>query len=132
MPPYDQVSHSVSTQSCRIEPAEVVVIDGTVALVDPTVGTQCDAKVFLEVDADIRIIRRIGRDMALRCRSLYSELDQYLTTVRPMHLQFVEPGKRRVDAIVLRGESNTAAIEVIVAPIQRCLQQRAVKRAYSI
>ena len=78
-------------------------------------------KVFVDADADIRLIRRIRRDMADAGRSLDSILDQYLTTVQPMHLQFVEPSKRYADVIVPRGGSNTVAIDMLIAKIQRRL-----------
>ncbi len=81
----------------------------------------CDVKVFVDADADIRLMRRIKRDMAKRGRPLEEILDQYLTTVQPMHLQFVEPSKRYADVIVPRGGHNAIAIEMIVAKIQRRL-----------
>lgn len=128
MPVYEFATHSRSGRTRRIEPADVVVIDGILLLTDPKVRTQCDVKVFVDADPDIRLVRRIRRDTAVRGRTLESVLDQYLTTVQPMHLQFVEPSKRYADVIVPRGGSNTVAIEMIVAKIQRRLQTRALSR----
>jgi uridine kinase len=128
MPVYEFATHSRSSRTRRIEPADVVVIDGILLLSDPNVRAQCDVKVFVDADPDIRLIRRIRRDTAVRGRTLESVLDQYLTTVQPMHLQFVEPSKRYADVIVPRGGSNTVAIEMIVAKIQRRLHTRAQSR----
>lgn len=126
MPVYEFATHSRSERTRRIEPATVVVIDGILLLSDANVRALCDVKVFVDADADIRLIRRIRRDTAVRGRTLESVLDQYLTTVQPMHLQFVEPSKRYADVIVPRGGSNTVAIEMIVAKIHRRLYQRTV------
>lgn len=128
MPMYQFATHARSEQTCHIEPADVVVIDGILLLCDPHIRDLCDVKVFVDADADIRLVRRIRRDTAVRGRSLESVLDQYLTTVQPMHLQFVEPSKRYADVIVPRGGSNTVAIEMIVAKIQRTLTARAAAR----
>jgi uridine kinase len=126
MPVYEFATHSRGERTRRIEPADVVVIDGILLLSDANVRAQCDVKVFVDADADVRLIRRIRRDTAVRGRTLESVLDQYLTTVQPMHLQFVEPSKRYADVIVPRGGSNTVAIEMIVAKIQRRLFQRSL------
>ena len=88
---------------------------------DARVRELCDVKVFVDADADIRLVRRIRRDIAKRGRPLDEVLDQYVTTVQPMHLQFVEPSKRYADVIVPRGGHNAIAIEMIVAKIQRRL-----------
>ena len=93
-PVYDFVSHTRSVQTVRINAAEVVVIDGFLLFVDERVRELCDVKVFVDADADIRLIRRIRRDVAKRGRPLDDVIEQYLTTVQPMHLQFVEPSKR--------------------------------------
>src|SRR5262249_28178562 len=101
--------------------AEVVVIDGILLFTDERVRELCDVKVFVDADADIRLIRRIKRDTNKRGRPLEEVIDQYLTTVQPMHLQFVEPSKRNADVIVPRGGHSAIAIEMIVANIQRRL-----------
>jgi uridine kinase len=120
-PVYDFVTHTRSETTIRIPAADVVVIDGILLFVDPRVRDLCDVKVFVDADADIRLIRRIRRDVAKRGRSLDDVIDQYLTTVQPMHLQFVEPSKRYADVIVPRGGHNPVAIEMIVAKIGRRL-----------
>ena len=118
-PVYDFVSHARSDQTLRIPPSDVVVIDGILLFVDARVRDLCDVKVFVDADADIRLIRRIRRDMAKRGRPLPEILEQYLSTVQPMHLEFVEPSKRYADVIVPRGGHNPVAIEMIVAKIAR-------------
>jgi uridine kinase len=100
----------------------VIVIDGILLFVDERVRELCDVKVFVDADADIRLIRRIERDTSVRGRPLQEIIEQYLSTVQPMHLQFVEPSKRYADVIVPRGGHNAIAIEMIVAKIQRRLQ----------
>jgi uridine kinase len=120
-PIYDFVTHTRSPSTVRIPAADVVVIDGILLFVDPRVRELCDVKVFVDADADIRLIRRIRRDVAKRGRAFDDVIDQYLTTVQPMHLQFVEPSKRYADVIVPRGGHNPVAIEMIVAKIGRRL-----------
>lgn len=120
-PEYDFVTHTRSSRTMRVPPAQVVVVDGILLFADERARTLCDVKVFVDADADIRLIRRIRRDMAKRGRSLDEILEQYLTTVQPMHLQFVEPSKRYADVIVPRGGHNKIAIEMIVARIERRL-----------
>jgi uridine kinase len=125
-PVYDFVTHTRSAATERVEPADVVVIDGILLFVDERTRELCDVKVFVDADADVRLIRRIRRDMTKRGRPLDEILEQYLSTVQPMHLQFVEPSKRYADVIVPRGGHNAIAIEMIIAKIQRrLLTQRA-------
>jgi uridine kinase len=128
-PEYDFVTHLRGTKFTRVEPADVVVIDGILLFVDERVRDLCDVKVFVDADADIRLIRRIERDAHVRGRPLDEIIDQYLSTVQPMHLQFVEPSKRYADVIVPRGGHNSIAIEMIVAKIQRRLQSAESVRA---
>jgi uridine kinase len=123
-PVYDFVNHTRSDRTVVVPPAHVVVVDGILLFGDARVRELCDVKVFVDADADIRLIRRIRRDTAKRGRGLDEVLDQYLTTVQPMHLQFVEPTKRYADVIVPRGGHNAVAIEMIVAKIQRRLETR--------
>jgi uridine kinase len=120
-PMYDFVTHTRSERTVVVPAATVVVIDGILLFSDPRARDLCDVKVFVDADADIRLIRRIRRDMSKRGRPLDEILDQYVTTVQPMHLQFVEPSKRYADVIVPRGGHNAVAIEMIVAKIQRRL-----------
>jgi uridine kinase len=100
------------------------VVDGRLLFVDERVRALFDVKVFVDADPDIRLVRRIQRDMSERNRPLEEILEQYLTTVRPMHQQFVEPGKRHADIILPRGGENAVAIEMILTTIQRRLDAR--------
>jgi len=120
-PVYDFVRHRRGPAAERVEPADVIVIDGILLLVEERIRARLDIKVFVDTDADIRLIRRIRRDMAIRGRPLEEILDQYLTTVQPMHLQFVEPSKRYADLIIPRGGENTVAIDLLLATITRRL-----------
>jgi uridine kinase len=121
-PTYDFVQHARSADVVRTPPADVIVVDGILLFVDSRLRDLCDVKVFVDADADVRLIRRIRRDMSKRGRPLPEILDQYLSTVQPMHLEFVEPSKRYADVIVPRGGKNSVAIEMIVAKIARRLQ----------
>ena len=120
-PVYDFVTHTRSDSCQVVPPANVVVIDGILLFTDPRVRDLCDVKMFVDADADIRLMRRIRRDMVKRGRPLDEILDQYVKTVQPMHLQFVEPSKRYADVIIPRGGHNPVAIEMIVAKIHRRL-----------
>jgi uridine kinase len=123
-PVYDFVAHVRSERTERVAPADVVVIDGILLFADERVRELCDVKVFVDAEPDVRLIRRIRRDMSVRGRPLDEILEQYTSTVQPMHLQFVEPSKRYADVIVPRGGHNTVAIEMIIAKIQRRLAAR--------
>ena len=125
-PVYDFVTHLRSEDTLRVEPTDVIVIDGILLFVDERVRSLCDVKVFVDAEADIRLIRRLRRDMRTRGRPLNEIIEQYLSTVQPMHLQFVEPSKRYADIIVPRGGHNEIAIEMIVAKISRRLAAVAV------
>jgi uridine kinase len=128
-PVYDFVTHTRRAETVRIAPADVIVADGILLFADERVRDRCDVKVFVDADADIRLVRRIRRDMAKRGRPLDEILEQYLTTVQPMHLQFVEPSKRYADVIIPRGGQNAVAVEMIVAKIHRRLQDAAARDA---
>ena len=121
-PIYDFVRHLRSEESKPVAPADVIVIDGILLFVDERVRARCDVKVFVDSDADERLIRRIRRDTRVRGRPLDEILDQYLTTVQPMHLQYVEPSKRYADLVIPRGGHNLVAIDLIIATILRRLQ----------
>jgi uridine kinase len=120
-PVYDFVTHLRAAETLPVEPSDVIVIDGILLFVDERVRDLCDVKVFVDADADIRLIRRIQRDLSTRGRPLSEIIEQYLSTVQPMHLQFVEPSKRYADIIVPRGGHNSVAIEMIVAKIKQRL-----------
>jgi uridine kinase len=123
-PVYDFVSHTRCSHTVRVSPADVLVLDGILLFADEVMRGLCDVKVFVDADADIRLIRRLRRDVMKRGRTLDDVIAQYLETVHPMHLQFVEPSKRYADVIVPRGGHNTVAIEMIVAKIQHRLRGR--------
>jgi len=120
-PVYDFVTHTRRQDHEVVAPADVIVVDGILLFAEARVRDLCDVKVFVDADADIRVLRRIRRDMKHRGRPLEEIIEQYLATVQPMHLQFVEPSKRYADVIVPRGGRNAIAIEMIVAKIQRRL-----------
>jgi uridine kinase len=124
-PVYDFVEHLRRPEIIRLPAAEVVVIDGILLFTDARVRDLCDVKVFVDADADIRLIRRLERDLVERGRPLNEIVEQYLTTVQPMHLEFVEPSKRYADVIVPRGGHNLVAIEMIVAKIRNRAYDRA-------
>ena len=123
-PVYDFVEHARAAETKPVAAADVIVIDGILLFVDERVRARCDVKVFVDADADERLIRRIRRDMKVRGRPLPEILDQYLTTVQPMHLQFVEPSKRYADLIIPRGGHNAIAIDLLIATIHRRLQEQ--------
>lgn len=124
-PVYDFTQHARAPETVRVVPADVIVIDGILLLVDERVRDACAVKVFVETEADVRLIRRIRRDMAVRGRPLEEILEQYLTTVQPMHDQFVEPSKRWADLIIPRGGENPVALEILIASITRRLEEPA-------
>ena len=121
-PIYDYVSHLRAERTERLEPADVVVIDGILLFVDARVRERCDVKVFVDTDADLRLVRRIRRDMRVRGRPLDEILEQYVGTVRPMHQEFVEPSKQFADVIIPRGGHNDVGIGMIVARIRQRLR----------
>ncbi|HVF39848.1 MAG TPA: uridine kinase [Gemmatimonadaceae bacterium] len=124
-PVYDFVSHLRSNETARVDPSDVIVIDGILLFVDERVRDLCDVTVFVDAEPDVRLIRRLQRDMAARGRPLDEVISQYLRTVQPMHLQFVEPSKRYADIIVPRGGHNSIAIEMIAAKIRQRLDYSA-------
>jgi uridine kinase len=124
MPLYDFSMHTRSTETQRIDPAPVILVEGILIFVEKELREQMDVKVFVDTDADIRFIRRLRRDMNERDRSLDSVVQQYMGTVRPMHLEFVEPSKRYADVIVPRGGDNRVAMEMIVSRIDALLRDQ--------
>jgi uridine kinase len=120
-PVYDFVSHLRSDQHVRVEPADVVVVDGILLLADARIRARCDVTAFVDTDADIRLVRRIRRDMRTRGRPLDEILEQYLSSVRPMHLEFVEPTKQYAEVIIPHGGHNDRAVDLLVARIHELL-----------
>ncbi len=116
MPQYDFSFHNRTDETVRIEPSEVLVVEGILALHDDRVLENLDLKVYVETDADVRILRRIRRDVVERGRDLESVIDQYLSTVKPMHEQFVEPTKRDADIIIPEG-ANRMAVDLLTEKI---------------
>ena len=117
-PVYDFVTHLRAARTEEVASADVIVVDGILLFWDARIRALCDMKVFVDVEADIRLIRRINRDMRVRGRQLKDILDQYMHTVRPMHEEFVEPSKHFADVIVPHGGYNEVAIDMIAAKIQ--------------
>lgn len=117
VPIYDFKIHRRRSESRRVEPARVVLVEGILVFVDPRVREQLDMKIFVDTDADIRVFRRIRRDMEHRGRTFESVRDQYYKTVRPMHLQFVEPSKRWADLIIPEGGNNKVALDLIISKL---------------
>ena len=127
LPIYDFKTHSRTTQTIHIEPQPVILVEGILILAEPNLRPLFDVKIFVDTDADIRLIRRLQRDINERGRSSQSVIDQYMSTVRPMHLEFVEPSKRYADVIVPEGGFNSVALDMIVARIQTLLVGREFK-----
>jgi uridine kinase len=124
VPIYDFKTHSRTTRTIEIKPQPVILVEGILIFAEPTLRPLFDVKIFVDTDADLRFIRRLERDITERGRSSQSVIDQYLSTVRPMHLEFVEPSKRYADIIVPEGGFNTVALDMIVARIQALLEAR--------
>ena len=112
-PTYDYITSSRLPQTLHIEPREVVIIEGIMALYDPTLRSMMDLKVFVDADPDERLIRVIQRDMLERGRTAQAVMDRYVRVLKPMHEQFIEPCKRHADLIVPQGGSNQVAIDIL-------------------
>lgn len=113
-PVYDFSQHNRSADLMEIRPAPVILVEGILIFASPELCDLMDIKVFVDTDADVRILRRIVRDVKKRGRTLDSVVTQYLTTVKPMHEQFVEPSKRRADLIIPEGGKNAVAVEMLI------------------
>lgn len=120
-PVYDFANHARSEQTVRIEPANVVLVEGILVLAEPELRSELDLKIFVDTDPDVRLARRVQRDIDERGRSLESVIDQYFSTVRPMHIEFVEPSKRYADLIIPEG-ANPAAVATVVELIRSRLK----------
>ncbi|HHY54445.1 MAG TPA: uridine kinase [Chloroflexi bacterium] len=123
IPVYDFSVHNRSKETLRVNPAKVILVEGILIFVEPALRELMDMRIFVDTDADIRFIRRLRRDMVERGRNLDSIVQQYLGTVRPMHMEFVEPSKRYADIIVPQGGDNRVAMEMIVSRIQALLSE---------
>jgi len=120
-PIYNFHTHSRMPETTKVEPRPVLIVEGILVFDDPELRDMMDMKVYVDADADVRFIRRLDRDVRERGRSLESIVDQYMSTVRPMHLQFVEPSKRYADIIIPEGGHNRVALETIIARIRTML-----------
>jgi uridine kinase len=123
-PTYDFAAHTRAQARIRVEPSEIVIVDGILLFTDPRLLALFDIKIFVDVADDIRFIRRMQRDMNERGRSVHDVVRQYLGTVRPMHLEFVEPSKRHADVILPEGGHNRIGVEMIIARVLMELQRR--------
>ena len=123
LPVYDFKRDARTDQTIPIEARPVIMVEGILIFADPELRKLFDVKVFVDTDADIRFIRRLERDLNERGRSTDSVIRQYLSTVRPMHLEFVEPSKRYADIIIPEGGMNTVAMDMVVARLEALLKQ---------
>jgi uridine kinase len=122
IPIYDFVSHTRKLECRQVQPCKVIVVEGILILADPELRDLFDIKVFVDTDADIRFIRRMERDIAERGRTRESVVVQYKQTVRPMHLEFVEPSKRYAHVIVPQGGHNLVAVDMIITKIRSVVE----------
>jgi len=123
-PLYNFATHRRLRETITVEPQKIIIVEGILIFTDKALRNLFDIKIFIDADADERIIRRIKRDIVERGRSLDSVLEQYVFTVKPMHLEFVEPSKQWADVIIPRGAENIAAIEMVVGMIKTRLGNR--------
>jgi uridine kinase len=128
-PVYDFVHHRRTDRTVRVEPRPVILVEGILLFAERAIRELLDFRVFVDTDADVRLVRRLRRDMAERGRSVGDVLRQYEATVRPMHLEFVEPSKRFADVIVPEGGENRVALEMVSARIDQLLDLAARRAA---
>lgn len=123
IPVYDFTNHSRTDQTEQIDSQPIILVEGILIFAEPPLRGIFDVKIFVDTPPDIRFIRRLERDIEERGRSVESVIQQYQTTVRPMHLEFVEPSKRYADVIIPEGGFNTVAMDMVVARIESMLSQ---------
>jgi len=124
VPIYDFRRHRRTSETARVEPRAVVLVEGILLYVEPELRSLLDFKIYVDTDPDVRLVRRLRRDIADRGRTMEDVLRQYLETVRPMHLEFVEPSKRWADVIVPEGGENRVALEMVAARVEQLLGAR--------
>jgi len=124
IPIYDFTTHTRTPHTRRVELAPVILVEGILVFVEPELRKLFDVKLYVDSDADVRFIRRLRRDILERGRTVESVCDQYLSTVRPMHLEFVEPSKRYADVIIPEGGFNEVAIEMVAARLRGLLDEQ--------
>lgn len=122
-PMYDFEIHNRKKETVRVEPRDIIILEGILILQELDIRNLLDIKIYVDTDADVRIIRRLVRDINERGRTVDSVINQYLNVVRPMHMQFIEPTKRYADIIVPEGGHNKVAIDLIVANIKQIIQK---------
>lgn len=122
IPIYDFTTHRRTSQTQRVEPQPIILVEGILIFSEPALRDLFDIKIFVDIDADIRFIRRLQRDIQERGRTVESVIQQYLATVRPMHLQFVEPSRRYADVIIPEGGYNIVAIDMVADRIRSMLR----------
>lgn len=123
-PTYDYTIHNRSDVIETIEPADVIILEGLFALYNPSIRELEDIKIFVDTPADVRFIRRLKRDISERKRTMENVIEQYLTTVKPMHDQFIEPSKQYAHVIIPEGKSNTVGIDLIKTKINSILNEK--------
>ncbi len=124
-PLYDYTIHDRSENTLTIRPTKIIVVEGIMIFAAPELRELMDIRIFVDADADVRILRRIMRDVKERGRTLESVIDQYLTTVKPMHEAFVEPSKRYADVIIPEGGENRVALEMLIGRMEAHLRHAA-------
>jgi len=124
LPIYDFLTDRRTSQTKRIEPQPIILVEGILIFTDRALRELFDVKIFVDADADLRLIRRLERDIHERGRTTETVIRQYLATVRPMHLEFVEPSKRYADVIIPEGGLNTVAMDMVVARLEVLLKER--------
>jgi uridine kinase len=124
IPTYDFRTHTRLAETRLVNPEPVILVEGILIFAEPALRELFDVKIFVDADADIRFMRRLERDLKDRGRSLDSVVEQYMNTVRPMHLEFVEPSKRYAHVIIPEGGHNTVALDMVVARVQTLLLGR--------
>ncbi len=122
LPVYDFSIHTRTEKTITIKPQRVIMVEGILIYAEPELRKLFDIRIFVDTDSDLRFIRRLQRDITERRRTTESVIHQYLKTVRPMHLEFVEPSKRYADVIIPEGGFNTAALDMVVARIEEMLR----------
>lgn len=123
-PIYDFSIHNRKKETVKVEPKDIIILEGILILEEAEIRELLDIKIYVDTDPDVRIIRRLTRDIKERGRSFESVISQYLDVVRPMHLQFVEPSKRYADIIIPEGGYNKVAIDIIVTKINSILKEK--------
>ena len=121
VPIYDFATHTRRPETRRVSPSRVIIVEGILVFTEPQLREQFDIKIFVDTDADIRLIRRIRRDLEQRGRTFQSIREQYYATVRPMHLQFVEPSKRWADLLIPEGGDQRVALEMVTSRLREVI-----------